>query len=133
MRLGRADVQLLRCPEDVTCEHHLGQEDELCARCHVQLCHRYRPHVFAEDPSQSPAALANDFLVGFASFVIHRQGYLLGAGLRVAMCSELSLVSTRGRNGSGVFNEQAHVQRHRTGARGNITLFPLPLDEVAKE
>ena len=29
-----------------------------------------------------------------------------------------------------LLNEKAHMQRHRVGARGNVTCFPLPLQEL---
>ena len=38
-----------------------------------------------------------------------------------------------GQRGGGVFHEEAHMQRHRTAARGNVTLFPLPLEDIAQE
>ena len=118
----------------MTCELHLGPEDELCSRCHVPLCHRCRPHVFAEKPSQPLAALANDFWVGFASNVIHRHTttYLELVCTSPCVLSSVCCV-LKAEKSSSVFHEQAHMQRHRTRARGNITLFPLPLDEVAKE
>ena len=87
-----------------------------------------------QNPTRPVASLANDMWVGFASELIYEEKVTYLELVCASPCV-LSLVCfvLEGQRGGGVVHEEAHMQRHRTAARGNITLFPLPLEDVVRE
>ena len=85
--------------------------------------------------TQAANIIFGERFVGWIRLRAHlqRECHLPGAGLRFPMRLELGLLrlgrATRGR----CLHEPAHMQRHRTAARGNATLFPLPLEDIVQE
>ena len=51
--------------------------------------------------------------------------------------TSMVLMSMEGKHkqepGTGVFDAEAHMARHRYGARGNVITFPLPVEELLQK
>ena len=45
----------------------------------------------------------------------------------------LMSMENRRKRAAGVFDEKAHMARHRFGARGNLITFPLPVEELLQK
>ena len=127
-------VPILCCPEDIKCVKHDGHQETLCPSCEVPICHRCASSIFGRPCKQPSTCLANDFWVGFASDTIHKSRATYLELLCASPCV-MSLICfvLEGQRGGGTLHERAHMQRHRVGIRGNVTLFPLPLEDIVAE
>ena len=126
-------VTVLCCPEDVTCDEDHSEPGTICSRCRIPVCHRCNAAIGGPQPTQPMASLANDLWVGFACELIYKENVTYMELVCASPCiSSLICFVLEGQRGGGVFHEQAHMQRHRTAARGNVTLFPLPLEDVVR-
>jgi len=91
-------------------------------------------------PEQPVRALANDNWVGFASEVVYKYNatyleiLMASPSILSVVCFVLEVQRPKENDNipyqRNVFGERAHMQRYRTGARGNVTLFPLPLEDI---
>ena len=134
-------TQLLCCPEDVTCPDHQRRPGHICKKCQIPLCHVCSGDVFHDDGPKQPAiGFANDMWTGYASDYVYRMRVTYLELLVASPCC-LSLICfvlqaardegsreerTKKRR-TNLWDQPAHMQDDRTAARGNITMFPMPL------
>ena len=118
--------------EDRCCrrEHTAGRAKELCVDCSVPLCHACRKDLFARPRMFPVRALSNNLWTGYASPIV-TEAQATYMELLVASPCILSLICfTLEVSHGSVLRDVAQKQRVRVGARGNITLFPLPLADI---
>ena len=140
---------LIACKEDVRCSSHrrIGKmSGALCSNCQVPICSICADALFGEPPQQPCIALTNDMWTGFSSEFIYSKEVtyleLLYAspcclGLICFILQDSRAGSTREdrskRFKKSMFMEPAFHQDYRTAARGNITMWPIPLSDILKE
>eukprot|EP00913_Durusdinium_trenchii_P028882 g27080.t1 len=126
------DVKDHRCaaqPEHVAnktiaCEHC---ELPVCRQCHEDLTQAKLPRL----------SYANEMFTGYGLKRIYKDKVtameLVCASPALTSMILMSMESRR-RNQSktSAFDEQAHMARHRYGARGNVITFPLPTEEILR-
>ena len=126
------DVGILSCPEDRKCEDCAPADKRLCAKCQVPLRKQCKNKLKRDPPLQPEAALTNDMWMGFASPIIAEQKVTVVEMICASACIvSLICFSMEVERGS-VLQERAHMG-YRVGARGNTTVFPLPLQELFAE
>ena len=106
---------------------------QMCAR-HVKSPFASRVKALQSRPQQMPVrALSNNLWTGFAAPLLAEERVSYLEAILASPCM-LSLVcfSLETQYGN-VMLEGAQQQRFRVGARGNITLFPLPLEGIFQE
>jgi hypothetical protein len=118
----------------------------LCTNCQVPICKICADALFGQPPQQPCIALTNDMWSGFSSDLIYAQKVtyleLLFAspcclGLICFILQDSRAASTKTdrskRLKTSMFMEAAFQQEYRTAARGNITIWPMPLGEILEE
>ena len=82
-----------------------------------------------------PAALANEMMIFYAPKELYTEQVTVLEMICASVCLTSMICFTleaRHRNESP-FDEQVHMNRHRMGARGNATSFPLPWQDLLAE
>ena len=125
------DVRTLCNPEDRRCRvEHVA---DICWQCEVPICFSCQKALQRSRPEMPVRALSNNLWTGFAAPMLAVEDVSYLEAVLASPCM-LSLVcfSLEVKHGN-VMLEKAQHQRARVGARGNITLFPLPLQDVFRE
>ena len=128
-----------RCLEDHRCCQHPEHvtERRLCQHCEVPLCASC--HKDLADGKLPPVSLANDMWTGFAPQRIAEQKVTIMEAICASPCvTTLTCMSMEARydltkqeaKQAAPLNANAHMARHRFGARGNALTFPLPLEDL---
>jgi hypothetical protein len=141
-------TDLIACGEDVQCcDHkHGANMNKLCAKCEVPLCSECLKSLRAKPAQQPPLGLCNDTWTGYSSDFIYESNVTYLELLCASPCC-LSLICFILQNAQGssvkdesakrpkkpMFLEPAFKQAHRTAARGNITMWPMPLTDILDE
>ena len=151
---GCADGALLCCPEDRAWLRHLysdlsrqdrccdaccqqGSGGALCEHCRVPVCKDCEAHLAAG--KLPPLSYANDMWTGYGPKRIYEQKVtaieLVCAAPYLTSMVLMSMESRKKRQAQdpGVFDEKAHMARHRFGARGNVITFPLPVEDLLEK
>ena len=128
-------VEIVCCPEDRVCDRP-GCRDgrQLCEQCKVPLCGDCSSHLFAQEASLPPGSLPNDMMVFYAPEEIYADGGLTIMEMICASPCITSMIcfSMEVKYGN-MLDSTLHMQRHRVGARGNATTFPLPWESILLE
>ena len=146
---GLADSALLCCPEDRprqskllpfrqdrccdVCREH-GSGSALCEHCQLPICKECAGYLAAG--RLPPPSYANDMWTGYGLQRIYEQKVtaieLVCASPYLTSMVLLSMESRKKRQAEdpGIFDEKAHMARHRFGARGNAITFPMPVEEM---
>eukprot|EP00972_Heterocapsa_arctica_P065871 9720888-Heterocapsa_arctica.AAC.1 len=78
----------------------------------------------------SPAMLANDMMIFYAP----KELYTLQVSVLELICASVCLTSmicfSLEVKYGNLFDTTVHMQRHRVGARGNATSFPMPWQDL---
>ena len=83
-----------------------------------------------------PLSYANDMWTGYGLERIYREQVTAMELACASPClTSMILLSMEGkyRREATVFDEEAHMARHRYGARGNAITFPLPVEELLQK
>ena len=123
-------VSIICCPEDVTCKHNCGvlETRTLCEHCTFPACSTcWRDLNQARLP---PLALANDMWIGFAPRALYQKNVTILEMICASPCLTSMICFSMEIKYGNMFNSDVHMQRHRVGARGNVTCFPLPWEEL---
>ena len=134
---GHEDVKILCCPEDRLCKDEACMASSTaCPRCRMRLCNECKSYLHKKGkPAMPPVALTNDMMVYYAP----RELYTKNVTVMEMICASVCLTSMicftleakyRKEN---PFDATVHMSRHRMGARGNATCFPLPWEELLQE
>ena len=106
----------------------------LCEQCRLPICKDCVEHL--KTGRLPPLSYANDMWTGYGLERIYREQV---TALELACASpcltSMVLLSMEGkyRREATVFDEKAHMARHRYGARGNVITFPLPVEELLQK
>ena len=117
-------------------EQHAADDMMLCEDCWLPICSDCAAHLTnAELP---PLSYANDMWTGYGLERIYRQNVTAIELLCASPClTSMVLMSMESKYKQeanvAIFDEQAHMARHRYGARGNLITFPLPVEELLKK
>ena len=134
VRLRGGDVRILCHAEDRFCEQeHHEEEATLCSQCWVPICHHCEKSIREKPPQMPSRALSNGLWTGFGSMVLLQEKATYLECILASPCMLSLTCFTLETQYGNVFMEQAQQQRFRVGARGNITLFPLPLQDIVQE
>lgn len=83
-----------------------------------------------------PLSYANDMWTGYGLERIYQQQVTAMELVCASPClTSMILLSMEGkfRREATVFDEKAHMARHRYGARGNVITFPLPVEDLLQK
>ena len=127
-------VSILCCPEDRRCGDACRVGKTLCAECEVPICRTCYRYVYNKIPTQSPVAFANDMMIFYAPEELSKDDGLTVMEIICASPCITSMIcfSLEVKYGN-MLNTQALMHRHRVGARGNATTFPLPWEVLLRE
>ena len=108
----------------IACEHC---ELPVCRQCHEDLTQAKLPRL----------SYANEMFTGYGLKRIYKDKVtameLVCASPALTSMILMSMESRhRNQSKTSAFDEQAHMARHRYGARGNVITFPLPTDEILR-
>ncbi len=145
--LGGQYHSLICCPDDIACKSHRRGRREICSRCEIPLCFECSEALFDDAGGRQPCtALTNDMFIGFGSTYIYEKQVTYLEILAASPCclSLICMVLQAARDEEedkdrskrvhrNVFGKAAFMQRHRTAARGNVTMFLLPLADTLCE
>ena len=132
VEFDRGSEHILCCPEDIRCDVCVPSDARtLCEHCHVPVCRSC--HQALRSQRVPTEGLANDMWTGYAP----QQLYADQATIIEMSCASVCLTSmvcfSLELKFGNMFNTEVHMQRHRVGARGNVTCVPLPWDHLVTE
>jgi hypothetical protein len=125
-------VDVLCCPEDRKCEsdHNVG---ELCKECEIPICNECWSALDNAKPHRPTLALSNDLWFGYLPQVIYDTEATYMELLCASVCHPTMLSFQVNCYGWDTKKERVHMQKHRVGARGNMTAFQVPWENVFSE
>ena len=132
----RGVLTLLCCPEDRRCTRcHSEDATRVCRACEFPLCNDCARHLDTDEPRMPPAALTNDMMIFYAPRDIYQDKVTCMELLCASACITTMIFFTleakyRKEN---PFDQEVHMARHRMGARGNVTTFLLPWQDLLKK
>ena len=130
-------VQLLSCPEDRKCHKCANGEDHhvvdpgrpLCEECTLPVCQACWD-ALSKAHKRPQLSLANDLWTGYIPGIIYEKKVTYMELLCASVCQPTMMSIQYQCYGWDLRREQVHMQEHRTGARGNLTAFQLPLEDI---
>ena len=133
-------MEILCCPEDRRCEKPgCCDGSVVCDTCEVPLCLSCANCLLQLKPKMPPASLAKDMMIFYAPRELYTEKVTVMELLCASVCLNSMICFTMevkyGRmevKHGRLFDMQVHMQRHRLGARGNATTFPLPWQLMMK-
>ena len=111
-----------------------GEPKVLCEKCWLPICKDCKEHLIMG--KLPPLSYANDMWTGYGLERIYRQQVTAMELACASPClTSMILLSMEGRfrREATVFDEKAHMARHRYGARGNVITFPLPVEDLLQK
>ena len=127
-------VRIICCPEDKCCERGKAcSPTALCSKCMVPVCRHCEKSVYGPEPEMPSGCLANDLMVFYAQREIYTEEMTVVEMICCSVCiTSMICFSLEVRYGS-LFNTQVHMHRHRVGARGTATTFPMSWQQLLGE
>ena len=131
-------VKVLCCPEDRDCrDESCRKGDSCCPQCKIPVCMECdRSKINREGRFQMPpAALANDLMIFYAPRELYTQNVTILEMICASPCltSMICFSLEKKYRGQRAFDDKVHMNRHRVGARGNATSFPLPWQNLLQQ
>ena len=128
------EIKILCCPEDRECEvDGCLKGKTCCSQCWLPLCRECKA-ALDRKREMPAAALMNDMMIFYAPTLLYTQSVTVMEMICASPCLTSMICFTleaRYRN-ENPFDSQVHMAKHRMGARGNVTSFPLPWQELLK-
>jgi len=128
------DATILCCPEDRRCERDGCLDESVCCpSCEIPCCDECdRALRNPRNPEMPPAALSNDMMVFYAPREVYTQKVTVMEMICASVCltSMICFTLEKRYRKERPFDDEVHMQRHRQGARGNATSFPLPWQDL---
>ena len=123
-------------PEDLCCCENHSDNKTLCEKCWLPICTECADHL--KDAKLPPLSYANDMWTGYGLEMVYKlQVTVIELACASPCLTSLVLMSMeskyRQQSSNAVFDEEAHMARHRYGARGNVCSFPLPMEALLKQ
>ena len=137
------NIDILCCPEDRVCDDVACMRGcSCCTSCKLPVCRECEHAMSGDHPSMPASALANDMMIFYAP----RELYTMDVNIPEMICASVCITSMicftleakyrsqdPAHDGENPFDSRVHMSRHRMGARGNATTFPLPWQELLAE
>ena len=116
-------------------EKHL-ESKTLCEKCWLPICAECVEHL--SKAKLPPLSYANDMWTGYGLEMIYKMDVTVIELVCASPClTSLILMSLEAKHrqepSCAVFDEKAHMARHRYGARGNVMCFPLPVEALLQQ
>ncbi|CAE8629629.1 unnamed protein product, partial [Polarella glacialis] len=124
-------VEVICCPEDVTCAAQRPASD-VCDRCQLPVCRNCRLIMRRRDAAASkvPMALASDNFIGYLPKMIYDlKVRWIEAAVACPCWTMQTLYYLEGDRGH-LLEEEVFNQKARTGVRGNIFSFHMPWEDI---
>ena len=127
-------IELLCCPEDKHCSSCTDPR-RCCKECQVPICVECATSLAAKPPRMPDAALSNDMMIFYAPVELYSNDVTVfemicaSACITAMICCTLELKHRK----ENPLDSELHMARHRMGARGNATTFPLPWSDLFAE
>ena len=118
------------------CEPHTEGKIAFCEQCQVPVCADCFDHL--KEAKLPPLSYANDMWTGYGLSRIYEENVTVMELACASPClTSLVMMSMESKHrqepNNAVFDEQAHMARHRYGARGNVISFPLPVEALLQQ
>ena len=126
-------ITILCCPEDKRCGSRKHRNDkDLCQQCEMPCCNECWEALHRQRPQMPAPALTNDMMIFYAPREIYEKNVTVMEMICASTCltSMICFTLEKRYRGERVLDENAHMGRHRLGARGNATSFPMPWQEL---
>ena len=128
------ELTILCCSEDKVCAGSKPCSSlSMCASCRVLLCFDCRKFLLRDTPEMPPACLANDMMIFYAQPEMYTEAMTVIEMICCSVCITSMICFSLEVKYGNMFDSQVHMQRHRVGARGNATTFPLPWQQLLAE
>ena len=127
-------VRIICCPEDKLCGRvEKCGPTELCASCQVPVCRDCESDLYGPEPKMPARCLANDLMVFYAPKEIFTEQMSVLELMCCSVCITSMICFSLEVKYGNLFDTTVHMQRHRVGARGTATTFPLPWQQLLAE
>lgn len=129
-------VEVLCCPEDVHCTNHssnLSGATSICPNCEVYICDECHEATSAARPRRPDLALSNDLWFGYLPKMIYDDNVTYMELLCASICHPTMMSFQVNCYGWNLRKTKVHMQETRVGARGNMTAFQVPWENVFEE
>ena len=108
----------------------------MCEKCRLPICADCFEHL--SKAKLPPLSYANDMWTGYGLERIYREKVTAIELICASPClTSLVMLSMEGKHRQeapgAVFDEKAHMARHRYGSRGNVITFPLPVEDLLRQ
>jgi hypothetical protein len=126
-------VRILCCPEDRDCSEACLRGSVLCPDCKVPVCRDCVSCVFAVEPRMPAGSLANDMMTFYGPLEMYEDEMTVMEMICASVCITSMICFSLEMKYGNMLDSKVHMQRHRVGARGNATSFPLPWQSILGE
>ena len=128
------EVKVICCPEDKVCKATAGcGPSSVCKYCSVPACTDCRLCVFSDPPTMPPGCLSNDMMVFYAQPELYTEAMTVIEMICCSVCITSMICFSLEVKYGNLFDTKVHMHRHRVGARGNATTFPMPWQQLLAE
>lgn len=122
--------------EDHWCRDAHSDGKLLCENCWLPICTDCFTHL--SQAKLPPLSYANDMWTGYGLEMVYSRQVTIIELLCASPClASMVLMSMESKHRqeptTAVFDEVAHMARHRYGARGNVITFPLPMEALLQQ
>ena len=105
--------------------------------CQLPQCHECTNNLTDKfgHAALPPAALANDMMTYYAPKILYEKRVTVMEMICASVCltSMICFSLEKKYHGKRAFDMDVHMNNHRMGARGNVTSFPLPWQDVLQQ
>ena len=108
-----------------------------CDKCRIPVCLECDKAKVGRDNEYAmpPFALVNDLMIFYAPKELYTRNVTILEMICASPCltSMICFSLEKKYRGNRAFDEAVHMNRHRMGARGNATSFPLPWQDLLRQ
>ena len=134
--IGDKSIPILCCSEDLACDTGAcTKSGACCTKCKLPVCNACENALTATPPRIPAAALVNDMMIFYAPKEIYIHGVSVVEMICASPCITSMICCTLEwkHRKFNPLDSDLHMARHRMGARGNATSFPLPWSSLLSE
>ena len=125
-----AGQRVLCCPEDIRCDTCQGRDGQLCEDCQIPLCRKCWDGMRHYQDPRVPEALTNDNWYGYPwNFLYEEKVRWIEAAAASPVWTSIVIFYIEGDRGH-LMEEELHRGEVRAAARGNISSFSMPWEEI---